>query len=315
MPEKIIILCPLFNDTESLARFLEELNILFQEKTPYNFSVLIIDDGTAEPFRPKAPTNYSLNILHLRRNLGHQKAIAIGLAYIKENFDYGKVLIMDCDGEDRPEDAKKLLEASIQHPDKIIFGKRTTKKETNHLIFFYFLYKLLFKLLTGRRISFGHFLIMPAQALQKLVFYSELWNNIPGGIIKSGIAYTEIETHRGKRYAGKSKMSFTSLLLHGFGAIAVFMDTIIVRLLIFSIIMIIVSAMAIISIIIIRTFTDLAIPGWASTLASLLFIVLLQGFLLSLFTIFLYLSSQSQRKFIPAYHYKDYTGNLESITE
>jgi hypothetical protein len=42
-------------------------------------------------------------------------------------------------------------------------------------------------------------------------------------------------------------------------------------------------------------------------------IVLLQSFLLSLFTIFLYLSSQSQRKFIPANHYEDYTASVETI--
>ena len=109
-------------------------------------------------------------------------------------------------------------------------------------------------------------------------------------------------------------MNFTSLLLHGLGAIAVFIDVIATRLLIFSMGMISIALLAILIITFIRVFTDLAIPGWASTVVSSLLIVLLQSFLLSLFTIFLYLSSQSQRKFIPAYHYQDYTGPVETLT-
>jgi hypothetical protein len=65
----------------------------------------------------------------------------------------------------------------------------------------------------------------------------------------------------------------------------------------------------------IRIFTDWAIPGWTSTVISSMLIVLLQSFLLSLFTLFLYFSSESQRKFVPAHHYRDYTGEVETIKE
>jgi membrane-bound ClpP family serine protease len=149
--------------------------------------------------------------------------------------------------------------------------------------------------------------------LDKVVYYSEIWNHIAGGILKAGLPYTSIVTHRGKRYAGNSKMSFHSLLIHGLGAIAVFIEIIASRLLIFSLILIGFSLLVILALIGIRSFTDLAIPGWTSTVISAMLIILLQSFLLSLFTIFLYLSSQSQRKFIPAQHYKDYTGPVETI--
>jgi hypothetical protein len=175
------------------------------------------------------------------------------------------------------------------------------------------LYKLFFRVLTGQRIAFGNFMVMPKPVLDKAVFYSEIWSHIAGGLLKAGLPYTAIETHRGKRYAGKSKMNFTSLLLHGLGAIAVFMEVIATRLLIFSLLLIGLSLTAILVLVGIKTFSDYAIPGWTSTVVSAMLIVLLQSFLLSLFTIFLYLSSQSQRKFIPAHHYKDYTGAIETI--
>src|SRR3989337_3469598 len=108
-------------------------------------------------------------------------------------------------------------------------------------------------------------------------------------------------------------MNISSLMMHGFGAISVLLDSIARRLLVLSIILIILSVLSILIITGIRAFTDLAIPGWASTLISSLLIVLLQSFLLSLFTIFTYITSQVQRKFIPANHYSDYTSSSETI--
>ena len=244
---------------------------------------------------------------------GHQKAIAIGLAYIKENLSCDKVLVMDSDGEDQPEDSAALLRNSVSNPCKIIFAQRKSRQEGKGFRFFYRVYKSAFRILTGKRIAFGNFLLMPKPLLDKSVYYSEIWNHIAGGIIKTGLPYTSITTDRGKRYAGQSKMNFLSLLMHGLGAIAVFIEVIASRLLIFSLLLIGISLLAILAVVGIRTFTHLAIPGWTSTVASAMLIILLQSFLLSLFTIFLYLSSQSQRKFIPAHHYKDYAGAVETI--
>ncbi len=254
-----------------------------------------------------------MQVLHLQRNIGHQKAIAVGLAYIKENMECDKVLVMDADGEDRPEDALALLKESQNNPGSIIFAKRKSRQEGNSFLLFYRIYKFAFRILTGRRIAFGNFLVMPKPLLDKVVYYSEIWNHIAGGILKTGLPYSSVITHRGKRYAGRSKMSFHALLMHGLGAIAVFVDTIAGRLLIFSLTLIGISLLAILALVGVKTFTDLAIPGWTSTVMSAMLIILLQSFLLSLFTIFLYLSSQSQRKFIPAHHYKDYTGPVETI--
>jgi polyisoprenyl-phosphate glycosyltransferase len=313
MPEQIVILIPVFNDNESLNKLLINLENSLQEFTDYNFSLVIVNDGSAESITMKPGGRFSGKVVHLQRNIGHQKAIAVGLAYIKESLSCDKVLIMDSDGEDRPEDAINLLKASASQTDKIIFARRKSRQESTGFRFFYRVYKSVFRILTGKKIAFGNFMVMPKSLLDKAVYYSEIWNHLAGGILKAALPYSSIETHRGKRYAGQSKMNFTSLLIHGLGAIAVFIEVIASRLLIFSLILIGISLFAILGVVGIKTFTHLAIPGWTSTVVSAMLIVLLQSFLLSLFTIFLYLSSQSQRKFIPAHHYKDYTGSVGTI--
>lgn len=306
------ILIPVYNDTASLNTLLAELEPALQPLSGSQFSVLVVDDGSTEPIRIDT-RQLPVRVLHLQRNIGHQKAIAIGLAWIHEHQPCDSVLVMDSDGEDRPQDAVALLNAAPANPGQIHFALRKSRQEGKRFRLFYRLYKLFFRILTGQRIAFGNFMLMPRAALDKAVYYPEIWSHIAGGLLKAGLPYTAIETHRGKRYAGQSKMNFTALLLHGLGAIAVFMEVIATRLLLFSLVLIGLSLTAILVLVGIRTFTDYAIPGWTSTVVSAMLIVLLQSFLLSLFTIFLYLSSQSQRKFIPAHHYTDYTGAVETI--
>jgi polyisoprenyl-phosphate glycosyltransferase len=313
MNKKLIVLLPVYNDVTSVNHVLNELKVQFQTPPAISVEILVVNDGSSEPAIINPVDCFTIHVLTLTRNLGHQKAIAIGLSYIKQKLTCDNVLVMDCDGEDRPEDAQKLVQASLQNPGKIIFAQRKSRKEGTSFRLYYKVYKLTFHLLTGKKISFGNFMIMPKLALDKLVYYSEIWNHISGGIIKSGLEYATIDTHKGTRYAGASKMSMSSLMMHGFGAISVFLDMIAKRLLVLSMLLILFSVLSILIIIGIRAFTDMAIPGWASTLISSLLIVLLQSFLLSLFTIFTYITSQVQRKFIPAHHYSDYTGSFETI--
>lgn len=303
-----IILCPLYNDEASFNIFAAEIERQLGNNLETRFSFLVVNDGTNELH---LRTNLPLTVVHLYRNIGHQKAIALGLAYAHHHLLFDHVVIMDCDGEDRPEDIPRLLQISATKPG-IVVAKRASRQEPTSFKLFYSAYKLLFLILTGKRISFGNFMILPKKEADKIVHYSEIWNHLAGAIIKSRIPYLSVESHRGKRYEGRSKMNFTALLLHGLGAIGVFIDTIASRLLIFSLVMIAISVVAIIVIVFIKLFTTKAIPGWATAALSSMLIVLLQSFLLSLFTIFLYLLFQGQRKFIPALHYMDYVRSVQN---
>ena len=313
MQKKVVILCPLFNDGESLNRLLIELGKTFSHLKEYNFTVLVVNDGSTQSLHISSVKSFTLQVLNLQRNIGHQKALAIGLAYIKDNINCDTVLIMDADGEDRPEDALQLLLASEKKTSEVLFAHRGSRKEDVLFKLFYQFYKISFRLLTGHRISFGNFMLLPKASLDKIVYYSEIWNHLAGGILKSGLVYSIVHTHKGERYAGRSKMNFSKLLLLGLGAISVFMEIITGRLLIFSFMLIGISILIILALLAIKVFTQLAIPGWTSGVISSMLIVLLQSFMLSLVTMFLYFASESQRKFVPAHHYKDYMSSVETI--
>jgi glycosyltransferase involved in cell wall biosynthesis len=303
-----IILCPLYKDEASFNIFAASVENLTPEIYKTRLSFLVVNDGTIDL---TLKTNLPSTIVHLHRNIGHQKAIAIGLCYAHHHLSFDKIIIMDCDGEDKPGDIIRLLEKSAEGQE-IVVAERVSRQESKSFQFFYSIYKAFFFVLTGRRISFGNFMLVFKRHVSMLVHYSEIWNHLAGGVIKSNLNYTSVLTHRGKRYGGTSKMKFTSLLLHGLGAIGIFIEVIASRLLIFSLLMVVVSIIAICIVLFIKFFTTQAIPGWASTAISLMLIVLLQGFSLSLITIFLYLSFQTQQKFIPALHYKDFINRIET---
>ena len=64
-------------------------------------------------------------MLQLRRNLGHQRAIAVGLAYAEEHDPCDVVVIMDGDGEDDPKDVPRLLACCRQAGGReIVFAER-----------------------------------------------------------------------------------------------------------------------------------------------------------------------------------------------
>lgn len=302
-----MILLPVYNDWDALQRLLAGL----QAELPQwkrDCLLLIVDDGSAEAPPVAAFEPWQTRIIHLTHNIGHQKAIAIGLSYAHHQLPFEKLLIMDSDGEDRPEDAAALL--SGNHTPVVV--NRKSRQEGLRFRFFYALYKLLFLVLTGKRIGFGNFMLLGPRDVRRLVHDSGIWNHLAGTVLRSGMPIRTITAHRGKRYEGRSRMNFHALLLHGLGAIGVFIELIASRLLILSLVLILASLAAIGVIVCIKLFTARAIPGWATTAVSAMLIVLLQGFLLSLFTIFLYLSFQGQRKFIPAHHYMDYVGAIEN---
>jgi len=306
--QQIIILCPVYNDEACFNLFAAQLSEQLKQLPGYQFSLLVVNDGSLKKF--SLALTIPARIIHLHRNLGHQKAIAIGLSYASQNLPFDKIIVMDADGEDKPEDVQLLLQASEQ-TDTIIVAHRASRQNGKQFKGFYLIYKFIFRLLTGRKISFGNFMVLAKEDVSRLVYTNEIWNHLAGAIVKSKIPFATVAIHRGKRYIGESKMNFTALLLHGLGAIGVFIEVIATRLLIFSIVMIGISLIAILIIITIKLFTNAAIPGWATTAFSSMLIVLLQSCLLSLFTIFLYLSSQSQRQFIPANHYMDYVALVE----
>lgn len=312
MSKRTTILIPVYNDWEALDKLLSLIEAQ-AASLKRSFDILLINDCSADEVSVAKYQGLNIKVISLFRNLGHQKAIAIGMSYLANQDHETQVLVMDADGEDKPSDIPTLLAKTEVAKDKIIFAKRSKRSEGLVFRVFYVIYKSVFKLLTGKTINFGNFSIVPAGQLKKVAFLSEIWNNYPGGIIKSKLPFDDISIDRGKRLAGESKMNFVSLVLHGMSTISVFLETTAVRILIFAVIMVVLCFVGIGVVLELKFVEQMATPGWASNLAIAFFIVILQGFFISLFLVFMVLNHRGNKQFIPYYEYKSFIESIQTV--
>ena len=309
--DKIICLTPVYNDWESFSILVDTIIKTYVTQNKYAIQILAINDGSSDESEYHS-NDIPVEVINLKVNVGHQRAIAIGLQYIadtKSDFDY--VIVLDSDGEDRPEDIDMLVSKAKSLNDKrIVFAQRKKRSESFFFKIGYFFYKHLFYALTGHKINFGNFSCLPKNLLKRVVVEENLWNHYSGSIIQSRTPYDKVLLDRGARYAGYSKMNFTNLILHGLSSISVYFDSLSVRILKLSLFGVLLCFLAVIGILSVRIFTDQSIPGWASSLILIIFGIILQLFSVTLIVLLLQLSS---RKKISAPNTKIYLDFIESI--
>lgn len=308
--DSVFVVIPVFNDWESCQLLVKAI----EKENPADFvrklTFVWVNDGSSEdPPVSLLRTNAQDFIVDLTRNVGHQKAISLGIAYVARYFPAAPILVMDADGEDQPGHLFPLAEKG-QKERKIVFARRTKRHEGFVFQFFYQIYKRVFRLLTGKSIAFGNFSYLPGNLTAKVAHVSEIWNHFSGGIIKSRIPYTTLPLERGKRLAGESKMNFTSLVLHGLSAVAVHADAMAVRLMLFCIFLVVSSVLAIAGVALVKFLTPFASPGWATTVVTGFSSIIMQSFLVSLLLLFVVLMYRTQKLFIPAKDYADYIARI-----
>jgi len=311
---ELIIITPVYNDWECLIDLSKSINESLKSTDIELLSLVALNDNSTFEFNNGDEVKISLpfHIVNLAINVGHQRAIAIGLCYVKEKFPSSDfVIVMDSDGEDLPKYIPELCNKAEQE-NKIVFAGRQERSESFFFKIGYYIYKSLFRLLTSQTIKFGNYSCIPSLMVPKIIVNPDLWNHYSASIIKSKLLFTYIPTKRGLRYNGKSKMNIQSLIIHGLSSIAVYADVVIAKTLIFIIIVLFMIFIATIILVGIRTLTDLAVPGWTSSI-----LIALMNFAASLFSIILLLLlmqlNQRKQVFKPvSSFYKDYINSIQT---
>lgn len=317
----ILIVVPVYNDWAAfreLARTTDEVCA----RAGVSAEMLVVDDGSWQD--PSSVLDelaaggltIGIGVARLATNVGHQRAIATGLVLAHERArEFTAVLVMDGDGEDRPEHIPELLRESAAYPEAIVCARRGKRFEGVRFALGYGLFKAAFTLCTGRRIDFGHYCVIPPALLGRLVHSPSLWSHFAATVLRSGVPLRRIHVDRGRRYAGRSTMNLTSLIRHGLNAIAVFEDVWLIRMLVglglFS--GLVVSAL--VGVGVVKLGTDLAIPGWTTSAAGLLLVILLQAALLAVMSVTAHLSRRSLPEFIPALDAKRFIVRSEQASE
>jgi len=236
--KKFTILIPLFNDWKSVSELLNNIDIEINNWHD-QVSVIIVNDASTEK-RLSSLSKFnkikSVKILNMKINRGHQRCIAAGLKYISDNESFDRVIVMDADGEDRPQELSIFLNQINKSPEMTITAYRFKRSEGFYFKFFYRIHKILTLIFAGKLIKFGNFTCLYKSHVKQLIQESSLWNSYSASVVKIISNRTFVESTRGVRLFGSSKMNFFGLIFHSFSIISVFKNTVIIRSVLFSLV-------------------------------------------------------------------------------
>lgn len=235
----VVVVVPIYDDWQSFAVVAQCLATLWQAhpcKDRARLQMVVVNDAPhLAACRPAhggwEECGIPVQILALMRNMGHQRAITIGITHALRTLAPDFIVVMDGDGEDNPADVPKLIAAALESDDsQVIFAERTWRGDAWWFRTGYAIYRLLHKITTGHRIRFGNFSIVPARFARVVVTSSEAWCHYAAAIVRLRLPYKLLPTRRSSRIQGRPRMSPVTLVAHGLSAISLFYDVASVRL-------------------------------------------------------------------------------------
>ena len=229
--KKIFFLIPVFNDWESLETLIENIHKEIKSINNFEFNCIIINDSsTIQMVNVSKPQTFkNFKILDLKKNIGHARCIASGLRYLVNNEKFDFVILMDGDGEDRPEEIKYLISKATSLDNSSVVAKRVKRSEGFIFKLLYETHKILTFLTTGKKIFFGNYSCLTFKDAKILIEKKTTWSSYSGSVTKNLSNLVEIDSIRGLRYFGPSKMSLIKLVIHSLAIMASFKESVFFR--------------------------------------------------------------------------------------
>lgn len=221
--QNLIFLFPLYNDWDSLNKLLEKINNKLNEINSTCRIIVVDDNSTISPIISinELRNIKELKVLKLKKNLGSQKAIYLGLKYIKNQKEKAIITIMDSDGEDDFSKIPEMINSAKKNENRIIVSCRTKRREGKFFTLLYSIHKLFIFLFSGHWINFGNY-----SSFNSINIKNILSNNYPWLAFSSSISKNcelkKLYADRQKRICGVSKLSFFGLFKHSFRILSVF---------------------------------------------------------------------------------------------
>ncbi len=219
-----IFLLPLYNDWKSVQKLIGEINNQIK-KVKKKALILIIDDNSTKSQKLNIKAfRYikNIKILSLRKNLGSQKAIAVGLKYLNSKKQKSIITILDSDGEDDSSQIAHMIKKAELNPDFVIVSCRTKRGEGIIFSWFYILHKFLTFIFTFKWINFGNYSSFDSKNLSNILKNNNAWLAYSSAVADN-CNIKKVYAARKKRFFGKSKLSLFGLFLHSLRVMSVFL--------------------------------------------------------------------------------------------
>ncbi len=272
------IVVPCYNEEavlpETIQRLTELLQYLIDKgKVTSDSCIYYVDDGsrdrTWDLIETFAKTNGFVRGIKLSRNRGHQNALLAGLLTVK-----GEVVIsVDADLQDDLSAIEEMLDDYAAGHD-IVYGVRSSRKTDTFFKSFTAIayYRLL--AVMGVEIIYNHadYRLMSRRVIEALKEFGEVNLFLRGIIPQLGFSHAIVYYERADRFAGESKYPLKKMLSLAWQGITSFSDVPLQFITGLGLLVSLISFAVTIWAVWIKLFTEVAIPGWASTVLPIYFL-------------------------------------------
>ena len=271
MKKLISVVVPVFNEQENIDVLYREV-VHYLEPLPYQFELVFIDDGSkdATPLVLDRLTQEDSRVraLILARNFGFQTALTCGM----DNAEGDAIITMDGDLQHPP----ALLPDLISRWEAGAEVVQTVRKDTAGVSFFkkmtsHFFYQLINSISKIKIVEGGSdFRLLDRKVVLSFRRFGERAKFIRGIISSIGYRQEYIEFVAPPRHAGTSKFSIGKMLHFALDGITAY-SRVPLRIAFYMGLLLGAGSFLLLGhVLFIKFFTEEAVPGWATTSASIL---------------------------------------------
>jgi glycosyltransferase involved in cell wall biosynthesis len=274
MKQRISILIPAYNEQEVLPQLFERLDALASNQQMYEFEFLFVNDGSTDDtlslIKNRAKNDERISYVNLSRNFGKEVAMLAGFDHVRGEA----TVIIDADLQDPPELIPEMIRYWKDGYDDVFAKRRSrngesiVKKKTSAIY-----YKILqHSTRIPIQVDTGDFRLLDRRCIEALKQFRESERYTKGMFSWIGFKKKEIVYDRDPRAAGKTKWNYAKLINLAIDGITSF-TTAPLRISAYVGGLVSFGAFVYIVYLLVRPFFGVpTVPGYASTLAVILFL-------------------------------------------
>ena len=235
--------------------------------------MILIDDrcpkGSWQEIERLAATDPAILGIRLSRNFGQHAAIQAGLSRAKGEW----VIVMDCDLQDRPEEAPRLWAKALEGFD-VVRAKRVTRNDPLHRRFLSRTFYALLSYLTDthQNPEFSNFGIYNRRVIEIITRWEEESKYFPAIVSWVGFSQSTLPVEQDPRFEGRSSYTFRKLLALALNIIIGFSDKPLKIVMTSGFLMALFSFGISFFVLVAHLLGTLTVEGWASMVLSLWFV-------------------------------------------
>jgi len=286
---KISIVIPTFNEEGNIEILYQKIIESFELIAHSNFEIIYVNDGSSDSSLEKikylSQIDSRVKFISFSRNFGHQNALKAGLDYVDGNA----VISMDADLQHPPELIPEMIRL-WKEGNEVVYSIRKDGKELS--FFKKMTSKLFYKMvnyLSDTKLEEGtaDFRLLDRKVVNTLSNYNESNLFFRGIIPTLGFKQIGIPYHPHERFSGTTKYSFSKMLKFALTGITSSSAKPLYFSIYLGLFFAVIAFLYGIYAIYVSLFTNDAVLGWTSLIASILFIGGLQLIMMGIVGVYL----------------------------